>query len=702
MEAVECGAAALAIVLGYHGRVVPLEELRLACGVSRDGTKASNLLRAARRYGLQGKGYSKEPGDLRALPLPQVVFWNFNHFVVVEGFGKGRVYLNDPAFGPRRLSEEEFDQGFTGVVLVFEPAADFRKGGARRGLVGPLARRLAGSADGLLFILLASLALAVPALAVPAFTRVFVDYYLVGRLGDWLRPLLVGLALAALLRAGFTALQRACLLRLENKLALTSSYRFLAHVLRLPQEFFTQRYGGEVGARVELNDHVAGLLSGELAASFLNTVTAVFLLAVMAYYDLALTLVGLGIAAVNVLALRAVWRRRVDVNRRLLHDEAKLVGTAQAGLQSVETVKATGSESDFFARWSGHFARVVAAEQERGVATLGLAAVPPLLSALNVAAVLGAGALRVMDGRMTIGMLVAFQSLMVSFLAPVNELVTLGGTLQEAEGELARLDDVLRYEADPEYAGGPPPAADGPVRLSGRVELRDVTFGYSRLDPPLVEGLNLTLDPGTRVALVGPSGSGKSTVARLLCGLYKPWSGDVLLDGLPRGKVPRRVLANSLALVDQEIFLFAGTVREALTLWDATVREEDVVQAATDACVHEVIASRPGGYDGRVEEDGLNFSGGERQRLEIARALAGNPSVLVLDEATSALDPVTEKRIDDNLRRRGCTCVIIAHRLSTVRDCDEILVLDRGKVVARGTHDSLVAAGGLYRRLVES
>jgi NHLM bacteriocin system ABC transporter peptidase/ATP-binding protein len=703
MEAGECGAAAVAIVLGSYGRIVPLEELRLACGVSRDGTKASNVIKAARRYGLAGKGYSKEPSDLRNLPLPQIVFWNFNHFLVVEGFGKNCVYLNDPACGPRRVTAEEFDQGFTGVVLVFEPTPQFRKGGSRRGLIRPLARRLAGSGAGLLFVLLASLALAVPALAIPAFTRVFVDYFLIARLGDWLRPLLVGLAVTALLRAGLTALQQSCLLRLETRLALTSSYRFLGHVLRLPHEFFTQRYGGEVGARVELNDHVAGLLSGELATSFLNAVTAVLLLSVMAYYDVVLTLVGLAIAALNVLALRAVWRQRVDVNQRLLQDEAKLLGTAQAGMQSIETIKATGSESDYFARWSGYFAKVQAAEQERGASGLALAAVPPLLSALNVAIILGAGALRVMDGRMTIGMLVAFQSLMVGFLTPVNELVTLGGTLQEVEGELNRLDDVLRYEADiPLPAEEAPLPAEAPVKLSGRVELRDVTFGYSRLDPPLLEGLSLTLKPGSRVALVGASASGKSTVARILCGLYRPWSGEVLLDGLPRGKVPRRVLCNSLALVDQDIFLFEGSVREALTLWDTTIREADMVQAAMDACIHEVIAARPGGYESKVEEGGLNFSGGERQRLEIARALAGNPSVLVLDEATSALDPVTEKQIDDNLRRRGCTCVIVAHRLSTIRDCDEVIVLDRGKIVQRGTHDALMAAGGIYRRLVES
>jgi NHLM bacteriocin system ABC transporter peptidase/ATP-binding protein len=702
MEAVECGAAALATVLGYHGRFVPLEELRVACGVSRDGTKASNVLKAARQYGLKGKGFSKEPEDLLDLPLPLIVFWDFNHFVVVEGFGRGgRVYLNDPAFGPRVVTAAEFGESFTGVVLVFEPGPEFRKGGARRGLVRPLARRLAGARAGLLFVLLASLALAGPGLLTPVFTRVFVDYYLVAHMTGWLRPLLLGMALAALVRAGLTWVQQQALLRLETRLALTSSYRFFRHVLRLPMEFFAQRYGGEIGDRVELNDHVAQLLSGELANALLNAFMALLYAALMFYYDPVLTLVGLGVAGLNVLALRFVARRRVDVYQRLLQERGKLVGTSLGGLQTVETLKATGAESDYFARWAGHLAKVLTADQTLGLATMLLAAVPPFLTALNTAAILGVGALRVMDGHLTIGMLVAFQSLMTSLMTPVNELVKLGGSLQEVEGELGRLDDVLRYEPDPELReDGQPADGDGPVKLSGQLELRHVTFGYSRLEPPLIQDFSLAMRPGARVAVVGLSASGKSTLAKLVCGLYRPWQGEVLLDGRPRAAVHRAALTNSLALVDQDFFLVEGTVRELLTLWDETVQEAQVVQAAKDACIHEDIAARPGGYDSRVEEGGANFSGGQRQRLEIARALVGNPTLLVLDEATSALDPITEKAIDESLRRRGCTCLIVAHRLSTIRDCDEIIVLERGRVAQRGTHDALCASEGLYRQLI--
>jgi NHLM bacteriocin system ABC transporter peptidase/ATP-binding protein len=704
MEAVECGAAALAIVLGHHGRYVPLEELRLACGVSRDGTKASNIVKAARQYGLTAKGYSKQPADLPALPLPLIVFWNFNHFVVVEGFGRDRVYLNDPAYGPRVLSTAEFEEGFTGVVLVFERGPSFTRGGSRPGLVAPLRRRLAGSEGGLAYAVLASAGLALSGLVVPVFSRVFVDYVLVAGLRDWVVPLLVGMALTAVLRAALAWLQRASLLRLETKLALTSSYRFFRHVLRLPVEFFTQRYGGEIGDRVEINDRIAQLLSGDLAAALLNTLMAALYLGLMLYFDVPLTLAGVALALLNVVALRAVSRRRRDANLRLLQERAKQTGTAMAGLQTLETLKATGAESDFFSRWAGHMAKVVGASQAMGFNTLVLGAVPPLVTALTTVAVLGLGALRAMDGYLTLGTLVAFQSLMASFLDPVNQLVGLGGSLQEAEGQMARLDDVLRYEADPGVQDGSPagPPWDGAAKLSGRLELRGITYGYSRLDPPLIEDFSLSVAPGARVALVGLSASGKSTLAKLICGLYRPWAGEIRFDGRARDEVPRGVLTNSLALVDQDIFLFAGTVREVLTMWDTTVPEEDAIRAAKDACIHEDIAARPGGYESPVEEGGANFSGGQRQRLEIARALAGNPSVLVLDEATSALDPVTEKQIDDNLRRRGCTCIIVAHRLSTIRDCDEILVLERGRIVQRGTHEALHAVEGLYRRLIEA
>ncbi len=698
MEAAECGAAALAIVLGAHGFYVPLEELRLACGVSSDGSRASNMVKVARRYGLQARGFRQEPAALRALPL--IVFWNFNHFVVVEGFGKERVYLNDPATGPRVVSAADFDRSFTGVVLTFEPGPDFERGGEKPSALRALRKRLVGSEGALAYVALGGLALVVSGLVIPTFGRVFVDYYLVRELQYWIAPLLLGLALTALLRAGLTWLQTRYLLRLETKLALSTSSRFLWHVLHLPISFFTQRYGGEVGARVAINDRVAHLLSGQLAAAAVNVVLVFVYVLLMFQYDV--TLIGLAIAALNLIGLRYVSRRRTDAHQQLLHEGGKLMGTAMGGLQIIEMLKATARESDFFARWAGHQAKLVNVEQRLGLFSQVLAVLPFFLNVLNTLAILVIGGLRIRNGRLSMGELVAFQTLMISFMAPINQSVTLGGAVQEVQGDLKRLDDVLRHAPDPLAEPLPRPSIVG-HKLSGYVELRDLTFGYSPLDSPLIEHFNLTLEPGARVALVGKTGSGKSTLARLVAGLYKPWSGEILLDGRPRRSIPRGVINASPALVDQEIFLFEGSIRENLTLWDATVPETAIVRAAKDALIHEEISAKPGGYDYLAQEGGRNFSGGERQRLEIARALVGAPTILVLDEATSALDARTEHLIDDNLRRRGCTCLIVAHRLSTIRDCDEIIMLERVRVVQRGRHEDLLRErDGAYARLIEA
>ena len=702
MEPVECGAAALGIVLGCHGRIVPLVELRLASGVSRDGGKLANVRLAAQGYGLLAtERFIENLDGFAGVRCPAILFWNFNHFLVLEGFGRDRVYLNDPASGPREVTYAEFTAAFTGTLLELEPGPGFKTGGRQAGWIEALRARLRGSEMALLYVVLVSLALVLPGLVVPVFSQIFVDEFLTRGNRDWVKPLLLAMALTAVCRAVLTWLQQHYLLRLETKLSIVSSGKFLAHVLRLPMVFFSQRFGGEIASRVAINDQVAQVFSGELATSILGLITMVIYAAVMLQYNVMLTLLSLAIAALNMAVLWAVARRRDDANQHLLQEQGKLTGATMAGLQMIETLKGTGSETQFFAHWAECQARALNAQQRLGASTGLLTVVPPVLMAVNNALLLGAGGFLVMQGRLSLGMLVAFQSLAASFVEPVKKLVALGAALQTVEGGLKRLDDVLASPVDPEsarQAGAEKKGAD--LKLSGLLELHGLTFGYSRLDPPLIENFSLRVEPGGRVALVGPTGCGKSTVSRLVCGFYEPWAGEVRFDGRLRAEIPRAVLANSLALVDQEIFLFEGTIRENLTLWDGTASEAAIVQAAKDACIHDEITQRPGGYDSPVEEAGRNFSGGQRQRLEIARALVNNPTLLVLDEGTSALDANTETLIDENLRRRGCTCLIIAHRLSTIRDCDEIIVLEHGKILQRGTHAELLAAPGSYANLV--
>lgn len=708
MEAVECGAASLGIILRYYGRIAPLEELRVKCGVSRDGSKASNIMKAARMYGLKVKGFRKEPGELKTLPLPMVLFWNFNHFLVLEGWKKDKIFLNDPMTGPRVCGEGEFNEAFSGVVMVFEPGDEFEKGGQENTLFSGLTRRMPGVRVALMFAFLVSMALAAPRLLTPSFSKIFVDNILIGGRVEWMGPLLWAMAFTAGLLGLLAWQQHISLLRANSKLAISMAGKFFWHLLQLPVEFYNQRSAGEIGHRMGINDTVATLITRVLAINLLNFLLIGFYAFLMLQYDVTLTLVAGLVAMANVAFLRWVSRRRVDMSHRLIQAQGKMVGTAQGGLQLIETIKASAEENDFFAKWCGQQVKVINSEQQMGVWTQYLNNVPLLLSQLSVVTVLIIGSLRILDGHMSVGMLVTFQLLAASFLGPVNMLVSLGGTLQEVGGDLSRLDDVLVHPVDAQFTpeavardeaslGG-----GGQVKLTGEFEMRDITFGYSRLDPPLIQNFNLKLHPGMRVALVGGSGSGKSTIARLIAGLYQPWSGDIMFDGKPRDQIPRAVLTNSMAMVDQSVFVFNGAVRENLTLWDDTIPASRVIQAAKDACLHEVISARPGAYHSLVAEGGKNFSGGQLQRLEIARALVNDPSVLLLDEATSALDPSTEKLVDDNLRRRGCTCIIVAHRLSTIRDCDEIIVLRQGMVVQRGTHEELVEQPGEYRDLINT
>ncbi len=708
MEAVECGAAALGIILGYYGRIVPLAELRQDCGISRDGSKATNILNAAKSYGLNAKGFKTELEGLQEMKCPYIVFWNFNHFLVVEGFSKEQVYLNDPASGPRSVSRDEFSNAFTGIVLALEPGPQFKKGGHKPSILLALWERLRFSVGALVYCVVAGLLLVIPGVAMPTFSQVFVDNILIQHRQEWLHPLILGIILTAGIMGILTLLQLQSLRRMKIKLSVGMSSQFLWHILRLPVGFYDQRFAGEISNRVTLNDTLASLLSGKLATTVIAGVTVIFYAIIMLQYDKVLTSIGIAFVAVNLFALQWVGRRRVDANMKLQQDQGKVAGLSISGLQSMETLKASGLESDFFSKWAGYYAKAVNTQQEMDLTNQTLGVLPSFLSRIASMLLLTLGGLRVIDGHLSIGMLVAFQGLMQQFLQPVNNLISLGSDLQEVEGDINRLDDVLRNPIDSQVESGVGEAFSSPAspallpKLQGYVELRNITFGYNRVAPPLISNFNFSLKPGQRVALVGGSGSGKSTIAKLVSGLYEPSEGEILFDGKPRTQTPRQVLVNSIALVEQDIFLFAGSVRDNLTLWDTTVPDSYLVRACKDAAIHDVVISMPGGYDAQLLEGATNLSGGQRQRLEIARALVNNPAILVMDEATSALDTETEKVIDRKLRQRGCTCIIVAHRLSTIRDCDEIIVLERGKVVQRGTHEELKLVEGAYLQLIRS
>ncbi|MDX2304013.1 MAG: NHLP family bacteriocin export ABC transporter peptidase/permease/ATPase subunit [Microscillaceae bacterium] len=708
MEAVECGAASLSMILSYYGRYVPLEQLRYDCDVSRDGSKASNILKAARNYGLEAKGLRKEVENLQEISLPAIIHWNFNHFVVLEKIDKTRdkVYLNDPDAGHRIIEYKKLEECFTGVVLTFAPGANFVKGGKKPNLLGTLWGRMRNYRQELFFIVMLSLLMIIPGTAAPIFVQVFVDNVLVEGLQDWFAPLLIGMLITALMRGLLEWMKNRYLLRLETKMSLSTASRFFWHILRLPVDFFYQRYAGDIGARVDTNDNVANMISNQFAKNFLDFILVFFFFLIMLQYSVLLSLIALSFAILNIFALKLIADQREESYSKLQQSEGKLTGVAMSGLQMIETIKSSGGEDDFFKKWAGHLTKVINAEQNLSSLTIILNTFPVVLNALTTLVILTVGSLLIIQGQITIGMLVAFQSFTQSFSEPVNALVSLGGKLQEAKGDINRLDDILDTKVDAQterMAAKPGFIPDYSIitkKLEGYIEFKEVTFGYSRLAQPLIENFNLKIEPGERVALVGGSGSGKSTIAKLLAGLYEPWSGEILLDGIPRQNIPREVINNSLAMVDQDIFLFEGTTKEILTLWDNTIPDTLITQASKDAQIHDIIGSRRDGYETIIREGGRNFSGGQRQRLEIARALVSNPSILILDEATSALDPLTEKEIENNIRRRSCSVLIVAHRLSTIRDSDEIIVLRYGQIIERGTHEQLRAIDGAYAALI--
>jgi NHLM bacteriocin system ABC transporter peptidase/ATP-binding protein len=660
------------------------------------------MLKAARSYGLEAKGYRRTLPALKDAQLPAIIFWRYSHWVVLEGFKGQDLLVNDPADGRRRVPLAEASQIYSGVSLEFETGPEFRKGGKKASWIPDLLAKMRPAKLGLWLATVAGLFLIVPGVLVPLFTTVFVNNVISSPAPANVGGLLAAVAVAAALIGLLTLVQQMFLARVQTRLTVSGSFKLVDHLVHLPVQYFTQRYPGVLVSRLDQVDQVSQLLAGPLITAVVSLFGLIIYLAAMIAYSPLLSAVGVAAALLNVVALVVVSRQRDSANQQQLRESSRLQGIGMSTISGIEAVKTSGAEDSAFERWAGFQARYLIASQQMGRLTNGLSVVPTTLSSLTSVLVLTIGGLEVLNGSLTLAILVGFQALMSSFLSPISSMVSLAQQAQVAQGQLVQINDVLRNPVDPQFADGAHPEPVAQARLDGRIELRDITFGYNPTSPALIEGFSLSVAPGQRVALVGGSGSGKTTIVRLILGLYSPWSGEILFDGKPRDQWPRSLITTSVAFVDQRIMLFEGTVRDNLTLWDSTVPMTHLIKAASDARIHDDIVSRTGGYLSEVQESGRNFSGGQRQRLEIARALTLDPSIVVLDEATSALDSDTERIIDRNLRRRGITSVIVAHRLSTIRDCDEIIVLDGGRIVQRGTHDELLAQGGRYATLIEA
>lgn len=701
MEATECGAASLSMIMGFYGRHVPLEKMRIETGVSRDGCNAKNILRAARKYGFEAKGYRKSLNSLMEVTPPCIIHWNFNHFVVYEGRKGNYFYINDPAMGRRKLTYEDLNDAFTGIVLTFQKTSEFKKEKRQRTLLGFIQNRLKGQFSAIMAMIAIGFLLVFPGLIIPVFSQVFIDDILIGGNTGWMGIFLVIMVCTMLFQAAFTYYRGILLQKLQNKLSMVSAHSFLSHLFRLPMGFFDQRYAGDLAERVKNNNNVNNFLAGDLAETVLNILVAAFYLVLLLLYSPLLTLIGIAGIVINMLLVQLTSGIIESSTMKMQQDSGKLIGAVFAGLNITSTLKASGAESEYTSRILGYYAKTIRMEQKLGKMQQIINAIPNVFNEISNVLVILFGGILVIRGEMTAGMLVAFTSLLDAFIDPVNKLVGFIQKIQTLKADMSRVEDIMRYDQDEKFTPSQNQVAMT-SKLSGDVELRDISFGYSILEKPLVENFSFHLECGRSIAFVGASGCGKSTVSKIVSGLYLPWSGEILMDGVPVRDIPKEIISSSVSTVSQKITLFSGSIRDNLTMWNSSILEEDMIRAAKDACIHDVITKKPGAYEFHLDEGGANLSGGQKQRLEIACALATNPTILIMDEATSALDPMVEKQIVDNIKRRGCTCIIVAHRLSAIRDCDEIIVMERGKIVQRGTHESLMEQEGHYQRLIQN
>ena len=700
MEATECGAASLGMILAYFGCNVPLEQLRIDCGVSRNGSTAGSIMTASERYGLECHGYRRETDDLLKMETPCIIHWRFVHFVVYEGIKHGKIYINDPASGRTELTYDELDESFTGIVLSFKTTDKFVKREKQDSILHLIKQRTKNQKSAIIALFLYGLILVVPGLIIPIFSKVFVDSILLGGNTSWTFALLVFMVCTVFFQAIFSWLRSTTLVKLSAKISLTSNIELLNHLFKLPISFFEQRFSGELVKRIDNNNSVNEFISGELAQTILNVFVAIFYLVLLLFYSPFLTLIGCIGLTINVVANSVVSKRLKELTLKNVKDSGNYYGVLFSGIKMTDSLKAAGAERKFVSRVLGHYASNINSEQRIVRANQVMSSIPPVVSKIFDIAILMFGAKIIIEGNMTIGDLTAFTTLMGSFAAPINSLASFFTRIQTLKADIDRVEDTLNYEVAPQFKVTE--FDEQFDKLSGNCELNNISYGYNPLAAPVIKDFNMKIKAGHSVALVGASGSGKSTVGKLISGLNDAWSGDVLFDGKRIRDIDPLFFTSSVSTVSQEVFVFAGTIKDNITLWNNQVKNEDIIQAAKDACIHDDILKKENAYEELLEENGTNLSGGQRQRIEIARALVNNPSLLILDEATSALDPIVEEKVINNIKKRGCACVIIAHRLSTIRDCDEIIVLDHGTIAERGNHEELLKNKGIYYELIKT
>ena len=702
LEALECGAACLDMILAYFDKWIPLEQVRSDCGVSRDGSNAKNIIQAARYYGMEANGYRFEIDSIvEEGSFPCIIHWGFNHFVVLNGFKNNKAYLNDPARGEVAVSMKEFDEQFTGVCLICSPGKDFVPSGKPKSVWQFAKKRLKGGGTAVVFAVLTGIIGSLIDVINPGFSKVLIDRLLSGKSPSWANAFIILISALTLIKIILSFIQTEYSHRINSKMSSVGSTSYIWKVLQLPIDFFSQRMAGDIQSRQYENSSISNTLINTLSPLLLNVFMLIFYLGIMFRYSWKLSIIGISALLLNSIVSDYISKKRINLTRVAMRDQAKLSSTTVAGIEMVETIKSSGAENGFFAKWAGYQASVNSQKVKYSKQEKFLGLIPSLISLFANDAVMIIGIYLTMNNQFTLGMITAFQGCLASFMSPAMSLVSAGQSIQEMRTQMERVDDVMEYPVDNAFKVSDDKEEDY-TKLSGNMEINNISFGYSKLAEPLIKDFSMKLEPGKSIALVGSSGCGKSTMSKLISGLQQPWSGDITFDGKKTNEIDKNTFVSSVAVVDQDIILFEDTIENNIKMWDESIEDFEMILAARDAQIHSDIIQKKDGYKHMLREGGKDFSGGQRQRLEIARVLAQDPTIIVLDEATSALDAKTEYEVVRSIKDRGIACVVIAHRLSTIRDCDEIIVMDRGKIVDRGKHQDLMKTCSLYQRLVTS